>query len=86
MCIDLCMGTKTLSVDEEAYERLRRARLNPKESFSKVIKRAKWDTGKPRCGDILRRSEGLPSMDEKALDRLDQAQKEDRAPEAKWKR
>jgi hypothetical protein len=50
------MATKTLSVDDEAYERLRRARLHPKESFSKVIKRAKWETGRPRCGEILRRS------------------------------
>ncbi|TVR53227.1 MAG: hypothetical protein EA425_03655 [Puniceicoccaceae bacterium] len=80
------MGTRTLSVDDEAYERLRRARLDPRESFSKVIKRAKWDTGKPKCGDILRRSEGLPLMDEATLDRLDQAQKEDRAPATKWKR
>ena len=44
------MGRKALSVEEEANERLRRARLNPRESFSKVIKRAKWDTGKPRAG------------------------------------
>ena len=36
------MPTKTISVDLEAYERLRRARLTPDESFSRVIKRARW--------------------------------------------
>lgn len=41
-CIDLCMATKTVSVDLEAYERLCRARISDKESFSQVIKRATW--------------------------------------------
>ena len=79
------MATKTLSVDEEAYERLRRARLYPKESFSKVIKRAKWDSGAPKCGDLLRRSRGIPLMEEAALDYLEQVQREGRPPQEKWK-
>ena len=36
------MATKTISIDLQAYERLRNARLTPDESFSKVIKRAVW--------------------------------------------
>jgi len=38
----LCIATKTISVDLEAYERLRMARMHERESFSKVIKRAVW--------------------------------------------
>ncbi|MFZ4780151.1 MAG: antitoxin VapB family protein [Terrimicrobiaceae bacterium] len=80
------MATKTLSVDEEAYRKLARARRHPKESFSQVIKRAEWDAGKPRCGNLLARTCGLPLISEEALDRLDRAQSEDQPPESKWRR
>jgi predicted CopG family antitoxin len=82
--MDLCMGTKTLSVDEEAYRRLLRARKYARESFSKIIKRAKWDDGPPRCGDLLARAEGEVSDD--TLARLEAAQAEDSPPEDKWNR
>ncbi|MFA7343871.1 MAG: hypothetical protein WC003_06175 [Terrimicrobiaceae bacterium] len=79
------MATKTLSVDEAAYRILTRARREPKESFSQVIKRASWDAGKPRCGDLLARTVGLPLMEETALDRLEEAQRKDLPPKSKWK-
>ena len=78
------MGTKTISVDEEAYELLSRARRTAKESFSKVIKRAHWDEGKKRCGDLLMRARGR--VDESVLDRLDEAQASDASPEDPWTR
>jgi hypothetical protein len=78
------MATKTLSIDEEAYFRLVRARRSAKESFSKVIKRARWDDGPPRCGDILVRASGVISDD--VLDRLDAAQIADLPPDDPWKR
>ena len=84
MCVDLCMATKTLSVDEGAYRILARARRDAKESFSQVIKRASWDRGKPRCGGLLSRTRGLPVMPEAALDSLDDAQRKDLPPESKW--
>ena len=37
-----CMPTKTISLTLEAYERLRRARRRPNESFSSVVMRARW--------------------------------------------
>jgi hypothetical protein len=80
------LATKTLSVDEEAYRKLARARRHPKESFSQIIKRAEWDTGNPRCGGLLSRTDRLPPMAEDILDRLDRAQIEDHPPDAKWKR
>lgn len=78
----LCMATKTLSVDEEAYRKLVRARLHARESFSKVIKRATWSDGPPRCGDLLKRASG--EISEEALTALDTAQTNDAPPSDKW--
>jgi predicted CopG family antitoxin len=84
LCIDLCMATKTLSVDEEAYLRLVRAKQDRRESFSAVIKRARWDRGKKRCGDLLARASGhVPTN---VLDALDRAQAEDLPPDDPWNR
>ena len=83
-CIYLCMGTKTLSVDEEAYRALVRARRHRGESFSKVIKRAKWDDGPKRCGNLLARASGTVS--EATLAVLVSAQENDLPPEDKWNR
>lgn len=82
MC--LCMATKTLSVDEEAYRKLVRARKHARESFSKIIKRAKWDDGPPRCGDLLARADG--EVSEETLARLEAAQAQDAPPVDKWNR
>lgn len=78
------MATRTLSVDEEAYRVLVRARRNAKESFSKVIKRAKWDEGSPRCGDVLAKAAGRVS--EEVLAALEAAQRQDAPPENPWTR
>ncbi len=82
LCVNPCMATKTLSIDEEAYRILERARQNASESFSKVIKRAKWDTGRPRCGDLLASARG--TMSDEALEALDRAQRLDSPPPDKW--
>lgn len=80
------MATKTISVRLDAYERLRNARLDPKESFSDVIMRAVWE-GAPVTGrELLEivRSEG-PLLSEEALDRIDELKASDRPPEDKWR-
>jgi len=82
LCMVLCMATKTVSIDEEAYRKLVRARRHARESFSQVIHRAQWSHGVRCCGDILDRSSGM--MSEATLERLDQAQRDDREPEDKW--
>ena len=84
LCIDLRMGTKTLSVDEEAYLHLVRAKGDRRESFSAVIKRAHWDQGKKRCGDLLACASGRVAAE--VLDGLDRAQAEDLPPADLWKR
>lgn len=80
-----CMATKTISIDLEAYERLRRARRSPNESFSRVIRRAVWlDQGKT-CGAFLEVLERIPPMSDEAIGHLERAQKEDRPPEDSWR-
>ena len=78
------MATKTISIDIEAYERLRRARRDPGESFSKVIKRADWPVPPKTAGAMLSAMDGLRLLDDAVLERLDAAQKNDRPPEDPW--
>jgi predicted CopG family antitoxin len=78
------MATKTISVDLEAYEALRRARLSPRDSFSQVIKRARWDTKAKTCGDLLLSLPSLPRAEDEVLDRLEQAQTQDETPDHPW--
>lgn len=79
------MATKTISIDIEAYERLRRARRSPKESFSMVIKRAEWPTPPRTAGAVLRALEEVPVLDPDVVERLERAQTEDTPPEDPWR-
>jgi hypothetical protein len=78
------MATKTISIDLEAYERLRRARLSRSESFSRVIKRATWPPPPHSAGALLDALAEVPTLDEETLDRLEQAHEADRPPEDPW--
>ena len=80
----MCMSTKTLSVDEEAYLHLVRAKKDAKESFSKVIKRARWPESSRTCESLLARAKG--QVREEILDQLDRAQQEDAPPAEPWHR
>ena len=75
------MATKTISIDLEAYERLRRARRLPNESFSKVIKRAAWPVPPRTAGALLSAMARVALVHEEILDRLDAAQAVARPPE-----
>ncbi len=78
------MASKTISIDIEAYERLRRARRARGESFSMVIKRAMWPEPPRTSGALLDAIGAIPPVDEAVLDRLEQAQRDDSAPEDPW--
>lgn len=81
----LCMATKTISLRLDAYDRLRRARLHPRESFTEVVLRAQWpDRG--LTGGELRETyerEG-PLFSEAGLDRIEEATAQDEPPRDKW--
>lgn len=83
------MATKTISLELDAYERLRRFKLSPRESFSEVVRRAVWPDAPPRAADILadfrarmRNPRNLP--DDEVLDSADKAQATPRRSESKW--
>jgi hypothetical protein len=82
------MGTKTISLRVEAYERLRRARQSPDESFSEVVMRAVWPDAPLTAGaylaivrergalygaEELRRVEELSERDAPAVDKWPEA-------------
>lgn len=79
------VATKTISVDLEAYERLRAARRSPDESFSQVIKRAHWRNEAATAGALLDALAELPTVDADTLARLEEAQISDAAPEDSWR-
>lgn len=80
-----CMGTKTISLKDEAYERLRAARRYPAESFSEVVLRATWpeDTTTARALLDSYRT-GRQPLSGAALDGLEDLKRLDRPPEDKW--
>ena len=83
------MATKTVSLELDAYERLRRFKHSPRESFSEVVRRAVWPDAPPSAADILadvrvrmRNHKSLPG--ETTLDALDEAQADPRHSSSKW--
>ena len=79
------MSSKTISLKEEAYERLRAARRYPNESFSAVVLRATWPestvTGEALL-DLCRKRGALFRRAE--LDRMDALKREDAPAPDKW--
>lgn len=81
----LCMVTKTISLRLEAYDRLRRARRHPRESFSDVVLRAEWPDLGITAGELLEwYAQRGPVLSERALELIDEAKAADRPPEDKW--
>ena len=63
----LCMATKTISIDLIAYNRLTAARLHPTDSFSQVIRKARWDSEAKSCSNLLTALQTMPTGDEAVL-------------------
>jgi len=76
------MSTKTISIDLEAYELLRRLKAGERDSFSRIIKRvikgAERGTGQQYLSDRSR----LPSVDDKVIEKWDSL--EDSPPDDPW--
>ncbi|HXV60236.1 MAG TPA: antitoxin VapB family protein [Vicinamibacteria bacterium] len=71
------MATKTITLELDAYEKLKRAKRGPRESFSSVVRRARWDDSSTAghllgaLRDVCRlHPESL--LDEDALARVDE--------------
>jgi predicted CopG family antitoxin len=79
------MGTKTISLKDEAYERLRAARRYPDESFSEVVLRATWPEDTVTGAGLLAflRS-GRARLSEETLDRIERNRRELLPAEDKW--
>lgn len=83
------MATKTISLELDAYERLKRFKLSERESFSQVVRRAVWPEAKPTAGDVLAHITAcmsdvstLPGED--VLNTLDRRQEESNRSPSKW--
>ena len=50
---DLCMATKTISIETDAYELLVREKRDPRESFSRVIRRLFAERPTLTAGELL---------------------------------
>ena len=47
------MNFKTISLSEDAYKILKKAKRSPRESFTEVVKRASWDEPADTLGEAL---------------------------------
>ena len=64
------MASKNISISEDAYLRLRRARRYPRESFSQVIRRSRWDEEVPTAGSWLNAFDEATIVSDEVLDAL----------------
>jgi predicted CopG family antitoxin len=88
---DSCMATKTITLEMDAYERLRMAKRSPSESFSSVVRRAVFPGSPSTAGEILavvrsRLATRRTLLSEEVADRLDKAQANPRSSESHWGR
>ncbi len=86
------MAIKTISLELDAYEKLKRAKRG-KESFSAVVRRARFDAGENTGESILKELKAVYGAKRKpvakaVLDYWDKAEKEDlirqRTTASKW--
>ena len=78
MCVSV-YGNKNLIRGEEAYRILARAKRSPKDTFSRVIKRASWSDNRPTGKRLLER---VPTdVPDKILDHLEHVQTQDTEPD-----
>jgi hypothetical protein len=65
---DSVMAIKTISIELDVYERLRRAKRGDRESFSQVLRRARWDDEEPTGASIVAAWRELAAGHPAALD------------------
>lgn len=76
------MATKTITLELDAYEKLRRAKRYPRESFSEVVRRLPVPGGGITCRELLRRVREEESLlTEADLESIDRLNAQDMPPE-----
>jgi hypothetical protein len=79
------MGTKTISLKDEAYHRLKAARRYPDESFSEVVLRATWPEDTVTAAALLASLKVRGAhLEPEELDRLEALRNASGPPEDKW--
>jgi hypothetical protein len=79
------MGTKTISLKDEAYNRLKAARRYPDESFSEVVLRATWPEDTITGRGLLSLLASRPAhFGPEELDRIEALTQDDQPPVDKW--
>ena len=78
------MATKTISLEIDAYERLK-ASKKPGESFSEVVRRAQFADPVPTGKDLLEwMRKGGSGASKSYLDEVEEAEKNDLPPDDPW--
>jgi predicted CopG family antitoxin len=78
------MATKTITLELDAYDKLRAAKL-PGESFSAVVRRAAFLNSRKTAGELIDYlSTGGSDASDAYLDSLEAAIKHDPAPRSPW--
>ncbi|HJN45077.1 MAG: hypothetical protein CL477_02400 [Acidobacteria bacterium] len=61
------MPRKTITLDQDAYEKLKRAMRSPRESFSSVVRRGRWAHETTTGREVLAALEALSRTHPEAL-------------------
>lgn len=78
------MGTKTISLKDEAYNRLKAARRYADESFSEVVLRATWPEDTLTASELLRLAARGSNLRPDELDYLEEIKRQQPPGVDKW--
>lgn len=83
------MATKTITLELDAYDKLKSAKKTARESFSSVVRRAVFPDTPVTAGELVatlrkRMAGGVLPLSEETLDSLDEYQDEPRTSESAW--
>ncbi len=78
------MGVKTISLKDEAYDRLRSARRYPAESFSEVVLRATWPEDTVTGRQLLARLKSGARLTADDIANIEDLKRNDKPPVDKW--